>query len=291
MAMMGMAPVFPRSSVRPDTVDGPVGGCPERHWPSLPTEKMVSLCKETSEGFLHALSPALCALPAAWVAPLSALGSSRRHRHSFCQGQHRLIPLSEHPCSSTGSSEAMAGTNRMPEVPLRDQAFLTAFISASSCNPLCFWEVGAKSKQLVFSWTRLKKKPSPHMCGAGIFVAVWNCLDQRANLQLSFADVQYLCQPKPAKRVGRKHVRLLKTSKGSITSYEIRNKHNKNQINLIKILSVAWLSLSWALKVNQIPPDDSCMSFEEAAIKDNWLKSLHAECAQTLLQSSKMWVG
>lgn len=81
----------------------------------------------------------------------------RRHRHSFCQGQHRLIPLSEHPCNSTGSSEAMAKTKQ--RVCLRGfwltRPFLR-FISASSFNPPCFWEVGAKSKQLVFSWTRPK---------------------------------------------------------------------------------------------------------------------------------------
>lgn len=75
----------------------------------------------------------------------------RRHRHSFCQGQHRLIPLSEHPCNSTGSSEAMAKTKQ--RVCLRcfwltRPSCLALFLLHHSTLPLAF----GKLEQNQSSW-------------------------------------------------------------------------------------------------------------------------------------------
>lgn len=161
MAMMGMVPISRRSSERPATEDGPMVVHIKRHWPSLPPEKTVSLWKETSEDFFHASFSPLCAFPAAWITWLPALSSMTKAEGTCAAFLPRAAQVNFPLWTSMQQQRLFRDygrdkTENMPEVLLVDQAFLPCFIFASSFNLLCFQKVGAKSMQLVFSWTSLK---------------------------------------------------------------------------------------------------------------------------------------
>lgn len=278
-----MAPALPSSPVSPGTEDGPWGV----HRGSLtlpPHWGMVSLWQDTQRAPCRPF-PAPCASPACsgqWLQGRrtgTALPGAAQVNSPLWTSlhQHRLF-------RGHGRDRLNAwGASGWPSLPA---LLYFCFIIQPSLLLGSWSEIKAAGIQL----DRTKNTPSPHMCATGISVAVGSCLDQRANLQLGFADVQYFANLSQLKGWWKTCQTVEKQQRFNNIIWNQKQTH-KTQINLIKILSVGWLSLYCTLKVNQIPPDDSCRSSEETAIKDNWLKSLNTECAQTLLQSSKMWVG
>lgn len=95
--------------------------------------------------------------PAAHVTQLPALSIVPKEKawaQLFHQGHHRLIPISENPHNSKGSSETTGEVKQ--RICLRYLWFSLLFFFfyfPSSFNLPCFWKSGAKSNQLVFSQT------------------------------------------------------------------------------------------------------------------------------------------
>lgn len=192
----GNGPSLPQILCETKSEDGPMGVCTDSLTISPHWENGIS-----EEGDLRALLPHHFPSSLCFPSSTSQLWAVARRQ----KAQAQLLPRAAQVNSPLWTSLQQ---HRLFRGHGRDKQNAWGASGWPSLPALLYFCFIIQFSLLLGSWSKIKaagiqldktkNTPCSRMCGAGIFVAAWNCLDQRANLQLGFADVQHLCQPNSA---------------------------------------------------------------------------------------------